>query len=101
MGGIGTLSPTAPMNPAVLVPAPAIVLTDDGTSSTYTPGDRYCGIFPLTPIHHESVSSAAQGAGPSVAFTPSIVFSSPPYVRLARLKSTLAETPPPDTTTTW
>jgi hypothetical protein len=32
------------MNPAVLVLTPAIGFTADGTSSTYTPGDKYCGI---------------------------------------------------------
>jgi hypothetical protein len=40
---------TTPMNAAVLVLTPAIGLMLDGTSSTYTPGDKYSGIL-LAPL---------------------------------------------------
>ena len=42
--GSCTLSGTTPMNPAVLVLTPAMGLTAEGTSSTYTPGARYSGM---------------------------------------------------------
>jgi hypothetical protein len=35
----------------VLVPTPAIGWTADGTSSTYTPGDRYWGIVFLLVVY--------------------------------------------------
>jgi hypothetical protein len=42
-----TVSGTIPMKAAVLVPTPAIACTDEGISSTYTPGDKYVGIVHL------------------------------------------------------
>src|SRR5438477_1130762 len=55
--GIATVFGTTPTKPATLVLAPAIGLTAEGTSSTYTPGDRYWGMIDL-PLHARPVRRA-------------------------------------------